>query len=563
MNINFRKAYTFDFECTSREPATPYICSFCRLDKTNIKDVILKFNIKDVIEYIFNSKSGTTFFAHHLKYDLSFIESYLFIHHRGQFTIEKRVMMPFTKQIFMVEIIFNGVKIKFRDTACLFNAPLKNVLESYTDFEKTETPLFDYLEDVEITDYVIKYSKIDSLGLAIALRKRLNYGEGAITTASGALKEFRKLIVNKYSDGYYNRNFPPIPYDIECDMRKAYRGGFTYLNEYFSERKIKNVYKIDVNSMYPAQMKNKLLPIGEAKIVEDGEVKTDSIYELGIQKFIIDNCEVKYSHIPFLCNTNTLIGVNNYRDIITEYEDPEKRTFYLTLQEFELFKESYNYTGLKLLGGYLFRGKKGLFDEYINKFWAMKMDDDPTIKALGKLFLNSLYGKFAETYEKINYEVDYENKIIYKEGLKEIKEVGYLPAGIFITAYSREFLLTTINKIGVDNFVYCDTDSIHYINIKDITKIIETDDEELGKWKSEGKYKEAYYIRAKRYAGVYDENSGKDSGKLELKCAGIKKSALYEQVKSLDEFRSGKKIKSIHFKMGKTGQYAKDVEIKI
>src|SRR5699024_6586787 len=115
--------------------------------------------------------------------------------------------------------------------------------------------------------------------------------------------------------------------------------------------------------------------------------------------------------IPFLSNKNTIYGTNSYETMLTEADDIEDRTFLMTIQEFELFKKAYDYDGLSLEGGYLFKARKDMFKEYINKFWEMKSSKDPIISANGKLFLNSLYGKFAENPDKIELEIFYdENK---------------------------------------------------------------------------------------------------------------------------------------------------------
>lgn len=556
--MKLNKTYTFDFECTSREPAEVYMCSICRLDKTDYNKVITFLTIEDTIKYIFSRKDKSIFYAHNLKYDISFILAYLFKNYDDEFYISHQIISPLTKAFFEIKIIYNDNEICFRDSLCLFNAPLSKVLESYTDLEKTETPIFDYKKDVRIDSYVLKYSKIDALGLALALKERLKFGNNALTTASGAYKEFKKITVDRFGLTNYNNFYPILDYEVQREMRKAYRGGFTFLNELYQNIIIENVKQIDVNSMYPAQLYFNYMPVGEPKIIE-GEVKADSLYNLGIQKIILNNASVKNDKIPFLSNTNTFLATNVYRDVISEHEEEEDRTFYLTLQELELFKESYNYDKIKYCGGYLFKSRKDMFVQYIDKFWEMKSNKNPTIKSLGKLFLNSLYGKFAEGYEKDNLDISYNNKLTFTLTDTTIREVGYLPVGIFTTSYARCFLIKSIYNIGVENFIYCDTDSIHYINDPNLEKL-EFHESELGKWGYKDTYIRAFYIRAKRYCGEVIKNGEK---KLEIACAGIKKKDINEQVKKLEDFKIGKEIKTLEFKQGINGQYVRDKIIKI
>lgn len=557
--------YAADFEATSKEPSHVYMLSTSKVGNKDLRNVKVVYRMKSheetihsVVETLFSYKSGTVFYFHNLKYDISFILSYLFKHYKEgtDFILNRHLIMPMTKSFISITIIFKGKRIIFKDSFTLFSAPLAKVMKSYTDLTKGETPLFDYCDDISINEEVVNYCKIDSLALGIALEKRLEIGEGALTTASGAFKEFKKLISDKYGKGNFNNVFPTIPHMVEEKMRSAYRGGFTYLNPNKSQTTLYDIQIIDVNSMYPAQMASRVLPYGIPKIVSKGKVVTDALFNLGIQRFSVCSAILKDGFIPFISTKNSFIGANQYDVIIDESSPIEDRTFSLTLEEFELFEKSYEYKGIEFLGGYLFKGRRGMFDTYLNKFWEMKLSEDETIKALGKLFLNALYGKFAEGYEKIILCIEYLDKLTFKESDREIKEVGYLPMGIFITSFSRLYLIESILKIGVENFIYCDTDSIHYQNF-DITNILEIDKTKIGKWSYKTSYKRGYYIRAKRYAGEYED------GSLEIASAGIKKGDIYTQVKSLDDFRVGKPIKTIEFKYGINGMYTREKIIRI
>lgn len=170
------KCYTFDFECTSREPATVYLCSVARLSKLKMKYVKVFLNIGESVDYIFSCGNKSKFYAHNLKYDISFILCYLFQNFKDEFTITNSIIQDMTKSVVTITISFRGKEIIFIDTFPIFSAPLKQVMQAFTDMKKGETPLFDYIEDVKITDYEIDYCKADSLGLAKAIIKRLEFG---------------------------------------------------------------------------------------------------------------------------------------------------------------------------------------------------------------------------------------------------------------------------------------------------------------------------------------------------------------------------------------------------
>lgn len=59
-----------------------------------------------------------------------------------------------------------------------------------------------------------------------------------------------------------------------------------------------------------------------------------------------------------------------------------------------------------------------------------------------------------------------------------------------ITSASFRALLQAIRKIGVERFLYCDTDSVYFKNPpKDLAKRIWLDDDALGAWKIEKRFK--------------------------------------------------------------------------
>lgn len=565
-NIDLSKCFVFDLENTTEEPSFAYVVSFLRLSDIDLENIYrIEYTgdyfdfMNQFIGFMFSKKSYTTFFAHNLSHDFSYICSFLYQHYEGEFSIDydNTVILDVGHDIKKITVVFRNKKFIFRDTFSLFTASLDRVMRDYTDVVKGETPLFSHIEDVVIDDEIRDYVDNDVYGLAVALVKRLKTGKNKITTAGDAFATLKDFVNGDKKD-LFSRFFPFLSFEEDKEMRQAYRGGYTYLNPLYSEKTMNDLTVIDINSMYPAQMYNKPLPYGEPKRIEDGEVKTDFFYNLGIQIFSFESAQVKDNCAPFLCESNALMGANDYPVDWFPSSDKERFTFALTLQEYELFKSTYYYDDLQLHGGWIFQSKTGVFKSYIDHFWKMKNDSHPVIKALGKLFLNSPYGKFAEGQIKNRWIIQYENKMTFKKDGEEIVECGYLPVGIFITSYARVFLLESINKIGMENFVYCDTDSIHFKG--DIPDNLEMDDYEMGKWKVENHFKRAYYIRAKRYCGEYYED---DELKLKIACAGIKKVDLYNQIKSVDDFRRGVMVKTFRFRYGKNGKFTEQCEIRI
>ena len=139
--------------------------------------------------------------------------------------------------------------------------------------------------------------------------------------------------------------------------------------------------------------------------------------------------------------------------------------------------------------------------------------------------LNSLYGKFATSLEiqsKIPYLGD-DEIIHYTLTEKEEKEGIYIPVGSFITSYAREKTIRTsqaiktysIEKYGIDKYIYSDTDSIHTtLTIEELKEFCEIDDVKLGAWKHEGFASRGKFVRQKCYLEEIE-------GSINITCAGM------------------------------------------
>ena len=132
------------------------------------------------------------------------------------------------------------------------------------------------------------------------------------------------------------------------------------------------------------------------------------------------------------------------------------------------------------------------------------------MRTIAKLMLNSLYGKFATTlYVQSKSPFLGEDGIVhYSLGDKEDKKGVYLPIGAFITAYAREKTIRTsqaiktysIEKYGIDKYIYSDTDSIHtLLPIEELKQFCDIDPVRLGAWKHEGTFEKARFVRQKCY----------------------------------------------------------------
>ena len=89
----------------------------------------------------------------------------------------------------------------------------------------------------------------------------------------------------------------------------------------------------------------------------------------------------------------------------------------------------------------------------------------------------------------------------------------------------------SIEKYGMDMYIYSDTDSIHtQLPIEECKKFCQIDDYKLGYWAHEGTAQRGKFVRQKCYIEEID-------GKIKITCAGLPERC-YDQV-TWDNFKEG------------------------
>lgn len=90
-----------------------------------------------------------------------------------------------------------------------------------------------------------------------------------LTAGSDSLATYKKM-----TGKLFIRRFPILSPEIDGEIRKAYRGGFTYADPRYSKQLNGKGSVYDVNSLYPSVMRTALLPYGDP-IYSDGAPRTN------------------------------------------------------------------------------------------------------------------------------------------------------------------------------------------------------------------------------------------------------------------------------------------------
>lgn len=523
-----------DFETTTNElDCRVWAWGVCEIGNPNY--FIHGNNIDEFFNFCENSENSTIYF-HNLKFDGEFILCWLFengfkhvkdrkelktktfttlISDKGEFYSMKIVFKRTGKKTNFIEI-YDSLKIlPFSVDAIAkgFNLPITKL---EIDYNKPRPVGY------KLTPEEIDYLRNDVDIVARALNIIFGQDLKKMTAGSNALFDYKRTVSIKNFDRWF-----PVP-EYDEDVRKSYKGGFTYLNPKYKGVDIGKGIVLDVNSLYPSVMRNRPLPYGEG-IYFEGQYKKDVLYNLYVQ-MLTCQFEIKPGHIPTIQLKNNLSF--NPTEYLTTSGD-EEITLCLTNVDLDLFFKHYDVYNIEYHSGWKFKSTTGLFTEYIDKWTDVKIqasiDKNNAMRTLAKLMLNSLYGKFAlnpNVQSKIPY---YDNGIVkYYNGDKETRSPLYIPVGTFVTSWARYITITSAQSV-YDRFIYADTDSLHLIG-EELPDNLDIDPVNIGKWKHESTFTRARFLRQKSYIEEID-------GEIKITCAGLPESC-YKYV-TWDNFKEG------------------------
>lgn len=442
--------------------------------------------------------------AHNIKYDLTNVKVFEDLTQLG-YTLDYPIMghafimsahkdRPNGKRYKTIVFIdsFNFIKTSLKEMGKKFGLAKKEI----EDFRKaTDEELYPYCErDTEVVEKFI----IDFIQFLV----RNDLGSFKNTLASTALAVYRHKFIS-HDIFYYDDS------EIIRLERTAYKGGRV---ECFRVGKLdtKLTYcYLDVNSMYPTVMRNNKLPVKPVLKLENVPLSDFKIF-----------MQTSYAIADVLITTDKPIyGVKHDDKLLFPIG-----TFRTVLHQPELERAIQDESILKIYQ-VVFYDTAEVFKEYIDFFYQIKSHPKTKVeRELAKLFMNSLYGKFAMRLYKTNKPDDLSGIDFYDEGVKFAsqairlkvngknvsknltywfgkwyhtdiiedqmnKNTNVALAGA-VTAYARMLLLKYIEIAGWENLRYVDTDSLlvtmkGYTNLQKLGYI---DNDELGMLKSEQIY---------------------------------------------------------------------------
>ena len=488
-----------DFETTTN-PLDCRVWSWGSMAVDDYDDYVIGIGVGAFVTYMLSAPSVTYF--HNLAFDGSFIldhilkDGYVWVAKnpgKGQFST---VISNMNKFYSITIVSKEGVKVELRDSLKKIPLPVRDVPNAFNlesskgdiDYEM-ERPV-GYLPSQEEWDYLYR----DIFIMAQAMRIVLASGMKRLTVGADSLAEFKSL----HGRGF-ERTFPVLSKTVDDDIRLAYRGGIAMPSRKWVRKRVGRGIVIDKNSMYPWVMRTKLLPYGKPWW---SEVKDDDA-DLFILSLTF-TAKLKPNHIPCIQIKRSIQF--NSQEFLEEVKEPT--TVSITSVDLEMWQKQYDLKIWAINGYWNFKGVEGLFNDYIDKWMAVKASSTGGARTIAKLHLNSLSGKFAKNTNVTGKRpvLDDTGTVQYVMCEHEESNPVYTAMGAFITAYARADLISSA-QANYDRFLYCDTDSLHLLGDEEPDLWIHPT--ELGAWKVEHDgqpFDEAVFLRAKQYCERFGDH---------------------------------------------------------
>lgn len=429
-------------------------------------------------------------FVHNLSYEFQFL--------RGIYTFSPdEVFAIKSRKILKCEML---ERFEFRCSYLQTNMSLNTFTSKMkVEHQKLSGEKFNYEKKrfpwTELTDYEIKYSIYDTIGLVEAMYKRMILSNDNLYTLPLTSTGYVRRETKKAMYGWSRKHkdiFPTIEvFDL---LEEAFRGGDTHANRYYSGtviradgKKILGIGSYDRSSSYPDVILNCVFPM--TRFVYIGSITENDIEKkLDRGKALLFRCKItgieqidKFYGAPYLsyskCRNVSRERLDNGRILSAEYVETT-----ITDIDYEIMKREYKWKGFEIAECYeskygtLPEPLKGIFRKYYTDKTELKgIVEQELFYNLQKALLNAGYGMmvqspvkqsliFTESEENI-YTVD--ENVSRETLLTKYNRTAFLPYqwGVWVTAWARLRLKEGINIVG-DRYVYSDTDSVKYIKVR-------------------------------------------------------------------------------------------------
>ena len=496
-------------------------------------------SINDFFAKISTNKDIKKVYFHNLSFDGTFITYYLLekkfkwiqdsknvINLDYSFTtiidefgsIYKIVVNLGNEHIVNFQCSYKLIGLSIKDLGTLVGLNKLNETHNYAEIKN-----FKSIEDV--TKEELSYIDNDVEIMRQGIIKCYEMGIKGLTKSSACYNIRKRMSWGKY------KNIPSQNEEVNKIINASYRGGIVIMNPLYEGKILKELRDYDVNSLYPSVMYNDM-PSGEEKVYKN-EIDIPKQYTMRLYEVVVKTANIREGFIPFIPTRKGFLFKDSY-----EYPNSFiNKVLYIRKDEFNLFKRYYEgeWEVIKIVAR---KPVKDLFTEYIDTFRTIKENapNPSPERSFAKVCMNGLYGKFAQTSDRISKRpyLNEEKELVFEKYESELGSGYDRKISSKITSDARCVLIRAIEK-DPSRFIYCDTDSLYVLG--DYEYDIPIDDKKFGYRKYENSYYEFKGLKAKCYISTI-----KPSREIHSAVAGLPKQL--QETLTFGTFKEGLTIKN-------------------
>lgn len=496
-------------------------------------------------ELLLSNDRKLVVYVHNLSYEFHFLYNLFYV--SDVFCIDKRKVLKCILDDF-IELRCSYYLSNMNLSKFIENTPNAQHIKALGDLAYSKL----YLPSTQLSSKEYGYCYNDVYGLFECIRERLkefNLNQIPLTSTGYVRRECRKNM-NKNLNNRKIFEKLALNQEVYDLLRDCFRGGNTASNRYHTNVILDNVSSYDMTSAYPYVMLSEKYPMSkfiyyDLESFEELDYYNKRYCTIGYYYF--SNIKLKNNiPIPYIPISKCLTVVKD-EDLIVyngRLISSSGIKIALTNIDYEIIKNQYDFDYDDLRVENFYFARKGFLPkelrETIIEYYELKtqlkgINDKEYEYMKSKNKLNSLYGMIVTNIQRKEILFDSEKDEVFSYGEKGLLEDYYNSRnnflsyqwGVFVTAYCRRNLQLALDGIGLD-VVYCDTDSVKYLNNhdevfnkinynmlkfceeNDILNYAQRDNKKyyLGVYDFEGTYQQFKTLGAKKYAFLKNDKYG-------------------------------------------------------
>lgn len=447
--------------------------------------------------YQLNDSKRIIIYVHNLQYDFSYLKRYLM-----KYDPCIDVLAIDNHTVLTADILGFRLICSYK----LTNLSLNVLSDKYAKKYIKAVGEIDYqivrYQDSELSvdkDWLYMFSDVASQYDGVTQYLLMNgytFAANAPFTSTGFVR--KECLRASKRDKYWRQEFENMQLALKeyrlC--RQAFMGGICICSYRYSGVTVRESDTVklrhkDFTSSYPARQELDSMPTGAPMWY--GDIESRAEFERVLKKYhcvfmlTLENVHIKDGVTAPYIPSSKCIGAKELLKINGKVVFAKELTIAITELDYKWIKRQYTASNFKVSSMLCFkRGKmpKWLKDkimEYFNNKCTLK-HSEPVLYAKSKNLLNGIYGMTATSIVREQYKINNESGVISKYIADNIDEEdekalsryyrshnSFMPYqySLFTTAYARDALMTMIEAVGYENFLYCDTDSVFYIETEE------------------------------------------------------------------------------------------------